>query len=206
IRARRSSPRPRLRALAERLGILSEYVDMGGVRRRTSDAAREELLAVMGFEAPTEDAAWGWLAELDHEERESVLSPVRVVERDWGVGDLSTLARVVEWAGQRGAAFVGVNPLHALCNRGVDISPYSPVSRLFRNPIYIDVECVPELAHSEPARALLASHAVREALRELRATKQVDYDRAIELKERVLVELHRTFRDRRHSGTQPARD
>src|SRR5438552_1358115 len=81
-RARRSSPRPRLRALAERLGIVSEYVDMDGVRRRASDAAREELLAVMGFEAPTEDAALGWLAELDHEERETILAPVRVVERD----------------------------------------------------------------------------------------------------------------------------
>jgi 4-alpha-glucanotransferase len=305
--SRRSSRRPKLRELAERLGIVPEYVDQTGRGiRRASDATREALLAVMGFDAPTEDAAIGWLAELDHEERETILAAVRVVERDeadasrvhirlppqvasadveltldeesgrswrveshvrraetmtlptrplygyhtlkalvrsrgqewsaeqsliivpascvtpdrvldkkqkkavgivanlysvrrerdWGVGDSGTFTQLVEWAAQRGAAFVGVNPLHALFNRGMDISPYAPVSRLFRNPIYIDVDSVPELAQSEPARALLQSHGVKVELGELRATKAVDYDRAIELKERVLAELHRTFRER----------
>jgi 4-alpha-glucanotransferase len=308
---RRSSSRPKLRELADRLGIISAYVDQTGRGvRRTSDDTREALLAIMGFDAPTEDAADGWLAELDHEERETIVAPVHVVERDdaraarvhvqlptqvpaadveltldeesgrswrveshvrraatitlptrpmygyhtltarvrstsgewsaeqslivvpascvtpdrvldkkqkkamgivaslysvrrehdWGVGDTSTLLQLVEWAAQRGAAFVGVNPLHALFNRGVDISPYAPVSRLFRNPIYIDVEFVPELAHCEPARALLESHDVRNALRELRSTKAVDYDRAIALKERVLDELHRAFRERAAGG------
>src|SRR5205823_9471524 len=78
-----SSPRPRLRELADRLGIIPEYVDQTGRGvRRTSDATREELLAVMGFDAPTEDAACGWLAELDHEARHTIIAPVNVVERD----------------------------------------------------------------------------------------------------------------------------
>lgn len=315
---RRHSPRPNLRELAERLGILSEYVDQTGRHlRRTSDATREALLAIMGFDAPSEDAAAGWIAELDHEARATILEPVRVVRRDdapanrvrvrvppeargseaevevtlheeaghtwrvtgrlrrrgelqlptrppygyhrvsavvraangewtadqslivvpsscvtpamltperrrsmgvvanlysvrrehdWGVGDFSTFTLLVEWAGRRGAAFVGVNPLHALYNRGMDISPYSPVSRLFRNPLYIDVECVPELAESPHVHAMLEAPELRSALRELRATTHVDYDRVIAAKLRVLRELHRAFLAGAARGSQRARD
>src|SRR5688572_4593604 len=118
-------------------------------------------------------------------------------EHDWGIGDFGTFTQLVEWAGGRGAAFVGVNPLHALFNRGMDVSPYSPVSRLFRNHIYIDVEAVPELAQSDAARALLANPDVAARIAALRAKPFVDYDGVVELKERVLRELHRTFLQRR---------
>src|SRR5688500_4020008 len=64
---RRVSRRPKLRQLAERLGIVSAYLDQTGKRVQTRDETREKLLAVMGFEAPTEDAAAGWLYELDFE-------------------------------------------------------------------------------------------------------------------------------------------
>ena len=74
--------RPKLRELASRLGIVAEYVNQGGRDVHTSDTTREALLAVMGFDAPSEDAARGWLDELEHEERELILEPVRVVERD----------------------------------------------------------------------------------------------------------------------------
>ena len=72
-----------LRELSTRVGILDEYLDMSGTRVvRTNDGTREALLSIMGMDAPTEDAARGWLAELEHETRSELIAPVRVVERD----------------------------------------------------------------------------------------------------------------------------
>ncbi|MBW3629457.1 MAG: 4-alpha-glucanotransferase [Gemmatimonadetes bacterium] len=112
---------------------------------------------------------------------------------NWGVGDLSDLGRLLEWAGEIGGAFVGVNPLHALRNQGADVSPYSPVSRIFRNPLYLDPRAVPEAGDSAHLRELLGSATVGDQLEELRGADRVDYDRVIALKLRVLRELHGAF-------------
>jgi 4-alpha-glucanotransferase len=127
--------------------------------------------------------AWGLIANL---------YTVRS-DRNWGVGDFTDLGDLLEWAGDLGADFVGVNPLHALHNRGMDVSPYSPVSRLFRNPLYLDVEQVPELRDAPQVRAQLASSEMRRQLEQLRSTNQVDYERVIALKLAMLGELHRVF-------------
>jgi 4-alpha-glucanotransferase len=121
-------------------------------------------------------------------------------EEDWGVGDLTTLLLLVEWAAERKAAFVGVNPLHATMNRGMDISPYSPVSRLFRNHIYIDVVRVPEFEFAAEPRERAAE--LQPEIAHVRADGLVNYDRAIALKNEVLRQLHRAFRAR--SSTTPA--
>lgn len=114
-------------------------------------------------------------------------------DRNWGVGDITDLATIAEWSGEKGAAFVGVNPLHALRNRGHDISPYSPVSRLYRNPIYIDVTAVPEFNECADVRALLDDPATQATLTSLRSSTHVDYDRVWALKRRALEMIHRTF-------------
>jgi 4-alpha-glucanotransferase len=117
-------------------------------------------------------------------------------ERNWGAGDLGDLTTIAEWTAHAGGAFVGVNPLHALRNQGYDVSPYSPITRLFRNPLYLAVEHVPELAHDTASRRTIDSPEFQAALAELRGAHMLDYERVMTLREPVLASLHRIFVER----------
>jgi 4-alpha-glucanotransferase len=121
---------------------------------------------------------------------------------NWGFGDLSDLRRLVEWSTEIGGAFVGINPLHALDNRGDQISPYSPLSRLYRNVLYLDVTAMPEWADLSAAhrRAL----APAERIGALRRADRVDYEAVRSLKWPAFVALHRRFAAR-HRDRDSAR-
>ena len=62
--------------------------------------------------------------------------------QSWGIGDLGDLATLA--GGPDRPGFVLLNPLHAAPATGD--SPYYPSSRLFRSPLYLRVEAVPETA------------------------------------------------------------
>lgn len=113
--------------------------------------------------------------------------------RNWGCGDFSDLDRFAAWASREtGAAFVALNPLHALANRSpYNTSPYLPASTFYRNFIYLDVEAVPEYADSELARRLRPLADGRIA--ELRAAELVDYEGVARLKRFFLAILYRQF-------------
>ena len=65
-------------------------------------------------------------------------------KRNWGVGDFRDLADMVELLAQSGGDVIGLNPLNVLEHDYPEsASPYNSISRLFLNPIYIDVESVP---------------------------------------------------------------
>ncbi|MDX1649038.1 MAG: 4-alpha-glucanotransferase [Myxococcota bacterium] len=126
-------------------------------------------------------------------------------EGNLGVGDLGDLRRLVALAADRGAGFVGLSPLHAQRNRGHDVSPYAPISRLFRNALYLDVDAVPEASDPEVA-ALRARREVKDEVAALRAGDRIDPPRAAHLKARIATALHAAFL-RRHGdgGTARAR-
>jgi glycogen operon protein len=115
-------------------------------------------------------------------------------ERGLGLGDLGDLRALLQLAADQGLDFVGINPLHAVDNGAPVVSPYYPLSRVFGNPLYIDLESVPELVMSNGARALLAQPDVRAALAALRARSQFDYAATWRVKRQVLNALHATFR------------
>jgi len=122
--------------------------------------------------------------------------------RNWGFGDLGDLGRLLDWCREIGGAFVGINPLHAIRNRGSEVSPYSPVSRLFFNPLYLEIEAIPEFGAAEREGISLAPEAAR--LEALRHADVLEYEAIASLKIGALRALHREFR-RRHGHGSSAR-
>jgi 4-alpha-glucanotransferase len=109
-------------------------------------------------------------------------------QSNWGVGDFSDLARLCQIAGNAGASVVGTNPFHALFpRRPSDASPYSPSSRIFLNPIYIDVTAVPGFPNC------LAAQESEATLSVLRNTELVDYPNVVATKLRALEALFEVF-------------
>lgn len=116
-------------------------------------------------------------------------------DHDWGIGDFTALGELVDLAADLGAAVVGLNPLHALFLEHPDrASPYSPSSRLFLNPLYIDPQAVPDFAECAESDSIVKSMA--DELATLRAASFIDYAKVTVCKERIFSALFESFRDR----------
>ena len=105
-------------------------------------------------------------------------------ERNWGVGDFTDLANLVDLCARQGANIIGLNPLNVLFHDFPEnASPYSSISRLFLNPIYIDVEKVggykPEYLAGKEAE-----------LEQLRAVENIDYTGVYNFKMQILQKIY----------------
>ncbi|HEV2675621.1 MAG TPA: 4-alpha-glucanotransferase [Aliidongia sp.] len=124
----------------------------------------------------------------------------------WGIGDFTDLGTIGAGVAARGGSMIGVNPLHALFPAAPHrISPYSPSSRLFLNPLYIDVTAVPDLAACEPARQRIASSEFGDQLAHVQASELVEYPAVARLKAGILRLLWRSFRDDHLASTSSER-
>jgi 4-alpha-glucanotransferase len=114
-----------------------------------------------------------------------------------GVGDFSDLETLIDWTAKLGGEIVATLPMLASTFDGLDpiVSPYSPVSKLFWNEFYLDLERAPELARCPEARALLDSEQMHAELDAIRGSSLVDYGRQMRLKRSVLEHLTRVFFD-----------
>src|ERR1700733_2103551 len=166
---------PELIRRAEAAGIAPCYLDWREQRTEVSAETLAAILAALdavpqppperrgagqsgsGVPAPGRDGAtvpsrprvpggrsWGLTAQLY-----SVRS-----RRSWGHGDLRDLADLASWsAGDLGAGFVLINPLHAAEPKApVSASPYLPMTRRYVSPLYLRIEDIPEykdLSYSE---------------------------------------------------------
>ncbi len=213
-----------LAALAAACGIADEYHDIWGGHHPTTDSTRRDLLAAMHFppERVTRDPA-GLLADWQAAERRRAAAPRPALaqrchqpaalqagkrlwgltvqlygvrsRRNWGIGDFTDLAGLLELTAAAGGDLVGLNPLHALFpDNPLHISPYSPSHRGFLNVLYLDVEAVPEFAACEVVRRRLASAEFQNRLQALRAAAYVDYAGVAAAKFEILPLLFDRFR------------
>ncbi len=97
------------------------------------------------------------------------------------------------------ADFLGVNPLHAIPNTyPYGVSPYSPISRLYKNFIYLDIEDIPEVIESDEVQGRIKSRSFKNKLQKLRKNKTIDYEQTGQIKEQILRSAFDCFYDRHY--------
>jgi len=127
-------------------------------------------------------------------------------QRNWGIGDFTDLKNALDIGAHSGAGVVGVNPLHALfAANPAHCSPYSPSSRLFLNPMYLDVEAIPGFHENTQARERVASGEFQARLRALRADELIDYAGVASVKMEILELLYAQFVSRANAGSEEVR-
>lgn len=109
---------------------------------------------------------------------------------DLGVGGLGELERLVDLTRELGGRVVGTLPLTSTFLRELaSPSPYGPVSRLFWNELYIDLQRLPELATCTEAQQRLHSDAVRLEVSALRDAPLAQHQAAMAVIRSILEPL-----------------
>ncbi|MBX8461915.1 4-alpha-glucanotransferase [Enterobacter sp. RIT637] len=104
-------------------------------------------------------------------------------DSNWGIGDFGDLKKMLVDVGERGGAFIGLNPIHALYPANPEsASPYSPSSRRWLNVIYIDVNALDDFKNSKEAQAWWNLSTTQQALKQARDADWVDYSTVTALK------------------------
>jgi 4-alpha-glucanotransferase len=192
--------------LAAQWGIDTEYFDAYGQRRAPDPAALSQIIAAVSSNRPPEreprdEADLRGAPHRAYQGEQARLWGLAVQlygvrsRRNWGHGDFTDLLGLIALAADLGAAAIGLNPLHALFDG--QASPYSPNSRLFLNPLYIDVNAVSEFPGARAA-------GLEQAVRRLRQRERVDYAGVARVKLAGLRVAHRTFR--RQANARRRRD
>ncbi len=110
---------------------------------------------------------------------------------DWGIGQISDLPTCASWLLGAGQRLLQVLPTQEL-SQG-ETSPYGALSAFAIDPIYIDVEGIPDL--DAPAIAKRLGVEGLEELARVRRAPRVDYQMVRALKKRVFHEAFARFRE-----------
>ena len=180
---------------AGRWGIETSYFDVQGARHEASPEVLRRVIAALAKSqaepAVYPDTGIAPQAAFQGDGRRVWILAVQLYgvrsARNWGHGDFTDLAALLEIVAGLGGAGVGLNPLHALFyDRSATGSPYSPSSRLFINPLYIDVTLAPGF---KPRQI----ESFRAEIERLRGSELVDYLAVARLKRAALHVACRDF-------------
>jgi 4-alpha-glucanotransferase len=117
-------------------------------------------------------------------------------EGSHGLGDFGSLGKLLAWSDELGSRFVGTLPLLAtFLDEPFEPSPYSPVSRLFWNELFLDLQQALALIQCSPAQNAAADPEFMQAVERLNAADLVDYRENARLKRQVLEPLAGCFFD-----------
>lgn len=107
---------------------------------------------------------------------------------DGGIGNFGGVAALAEAGAAEGADALAVSPVHALFGAAAGhVSPYSPSSRLFLNPLHADPLLVlPEAM----VREAIAGAGIGEAMAQLEALPAVDWLAATPVRRRLISALY----------------
>ncbi len=113
--------------------------------------------------------------------------------KNWGAGDFGDLKKIVKWVSELKGGFVGINPLHAIQNKKpFGISPYSPITRLYKNFIYLDIEKIPEVKQLK-GQLVIGNRQWEEIFKQLRNEDLIDYEKVAAIKEKCLRSAFEVF-------------
>jgi 4-alpha-glucanotransferase len=159
VRQTRRVDTAELRRRAAEMGVSVSYWDWYGNEQQLPDETLAEIVGVLEDSPPPaglpgdvdrdavapvpERRSWGFTVQL-----------YALRSRDsWGHGDLRDLADFATWSARdHGADFVLLNPLHAAEPLPpISASPYLPMSRRWRSPLYLRIADIPEFHHLNSA-------------------------------------------------------
>ncbi len=112
-------------------------------------------------------------------------------EKSLGIGDISDLYPLIDWAADHGQSIVQLLPINDI--RPGDASPYAAVSAFATNPLYINIDAVSDVAASKEAGVLIREWEADGTFNSLRVSEKVDYVAVRAVKMALLKEGFQTF-------------
>jgi 4-alpha-glucanotransferase len=110
--------------------------------------------------------------------------------RSWGIGEIGDLPAVARWLREAGLDMLQMLPLNEMANG--QQSPYSALSAMAIDPIYIAIEEIPEFYAIGGEESM--SPAARERLEHVRKASSIQYAEVRQLKTETLTAIYAAFR------------